>query len=151
MTSRWKKIWADLWGNKSRTVLTIITIAVGTFAVGFTNNMGLYMSESMDSDFLLANPSEAEIYASPMDDDSVKIAREVPGVNAVEGRSTSDAQIIHLDGKKIAIQFTAVDNPYELTVNTLKPVQNESIIPPLGDKEVLIDSSAASLAINPAI
>ena len=33
MTSRWKKIWADFWGNKSRTLLTILTIMVGTLAV----------------------------------------------------------------------------------------------------------------------
>jgi hypothetical protein len=36
-------------------------IAVGTFAVGF-NNMGLYMNESMDSDYL-PPPSEAQVYA----------------------------------------------------------------------------------------
>ena len=65
MSSRWKKVLADLWGNKSRAVLTMFTIAVGVFAVGFTNNMKLYMAESMDSDFLSANPSEATVYASP--------------------------------------------------------------------------------------
>ena len=59
ISSRWKKVWADFWGNKTRTILTIITISVGTFAVGFTTNMGLYMSESMESDYLSANPSEA--------------------------------------------------------------------------------------------
>ena len=85
ISSRWKKVWADFWGNKSRTVLTILTIAVGTFAVGFNSNLGQYMSESMESDYLSASPSEAEVYAGPIDDDSVKIAREVTGVNAVEG------------------------------------------------------------------
>jgi len=149
MTSRWKKIWADLWGNKSRTILTMVTIAVGTFAVGFTVNMGLYMNESMESDFLSANPSEAVIYASPMNDDSIKIARGIPGVNAAEGRSTTSGQIIRPAKKKVAIGFTAVKNPYDLTVNTLKPAQNEANIPPLGDKEVLVDSSAASLGYKP--
>ena len=59
MTSRWKKIWADFWGNKSRTFLTILTIMVGTFAVGFNSNLGAYMLESMDEDYLSANPAEA--------------------------------------------------------------------------------------------
>ena len=85
MSSRWKKVWADFWGNKSRTFLTIITIAVGVFAVGFNTNLGAYMAESMDSDYLSASPSEATVYAWPLDDDMVKIAREVPGVDAVEG------------------------------------------------------------------
>lgn len=149
MSSRWKKVWADFWGNKSRTILTIITIAVGTFAIGFNSNLGIYMSESMESDYLSSNPSEAEVYAGPMDDDSVKIAREVPGVNAVEGFSTTSGQLIHSDGKKISIQFTAIENPYDLTLNTLKPAQGEASIPPLYDKEVLADSSAASLGYKP--
>ena len=59
MSSRWKKVWADFWGNKARTFLTIMTIMVGTFAVGFNSNLGLYMIESMDGDYLSANPSEA--------------------------------------------------------------------------------------------
>ena len=65
MTSRWKKIWADFWGNKSRTLLTILTIMVGTFAVGFNSNLGSYMLESMDKDYLSANPAEATIFMSP--------------------------------------------------------------------------------------
>ena len=149
ISSRWKKVWADFWGNKSRTVLTIITIMVGAFAVGFNSNLGQYMSESMESDYLSASPSEAEVYAGPLNDDSVKIAREVPGVNAVEGVSTTSANLIHTDGKQIAIQFTAIDSPDALTLNTLKPVRGASSIPSLHDKEVLIDSSAESLGYQP--
>lgn len=149
ISSRWKKVWADFWGNRTRTTLTILTIAVGTFAVGFTSSMGRYMSESMESDFLSASPSEAEIYASPMNDDSVKIAREMPGVNAVEGRSTTSGNVIKPGVKKISISFTAIEDPDSLTLNTLKPAKDESSIPSLSDREVLIDSSAASLGYKP--
>ena len=149
ISSRWKKVWADFWGNKSRTVLTILTITVGTFAVGFTSNLGQYMSVSMESDFLSSSPSEAEVYAGPLDDDSVKIAREVPGVNAVEGFSTTSGRLVHTDGEKISIQFTAIEGPYSLTLNTLKPTMGENDIPPLYEKEVLVDSSAESLGYQP--
>jgi putative ABC transport system permease protein len=73
----------------------------------------------------------------------------VPGVRAVEGRSLSGAQLIQAGGKKFSVQLTAVKDPYDLTVNTLKPVQSESSIPPLADKEVLVDSSAESLGYKP--
>ena len=59
MSSRWKKVWADFWGNKSRTFLIIITIAVGVLAVGFNTSLGLYMAESMDGDYLSASPHRA--------------------------------------------------------------------------------------------
>ena len=145
MTSRWRKIWADFWGNKSRTFLTILTIMVGTFSVGFNANLGAYMLESMDGDFLSANPSEATVYMSPFDDDLVKIAREIPGVDAVDGRTTTSAHLIPSTGEPISIQFTGIEDPTELTLNQLKPKYGESSIPAFDDKQVILDASAESL------
>src|SRR6266498_320432 len=145
MSSRWKKIWADFWSNKSRTFLTIMTIMVGTLAVGFNANLGSYMLDSMDSDYLSANPSEATIYTSPFSDDMVKAARQVPGVSATEGLAATNAHLIPSKGEPISVQFTGIKNPSELTLNQLKPRFGESSIPAFTDKQVLIDSSAASL------
>ena len=149
MSSRWKKVWADFWSNKSRTFLTIITIAVGVLAVGFNSNLGQYMAESMDSDYLSASPSEATVYAGPLDDDMVKIAREVPGVDAVEGRSSVSAKVVRTDDKKISIQFTAVKDPSHTTLNQLKPALGETSLPALGEKEIIVDASAKSLGYKP--
>jgi len=145
IASRWKKVWSDFWSNRGRTFLTIATIAVGTFAVGFNSNLGLYMNESMDGDFLSANPSEAEIYASGLNDDLVKKAREVPGVEAVEGYSSVQGQLIRPDGTKIDISFTAAETPNALTLNFLKPAMGETSIPSYGKREVILDASASSL------
>jgi putative ABC transport system permease protein len=149
MTSRWKKVWADFWGNKSRTLLTVLMIAVGTFAVGFNSNMGLYMNESMDSDYLSAAPSEAQVYAAPLDDDMVAAARAVPGVDAVAGFSLLDARIVRPDGSLVDIQFTAVEDPNALTVNLLKPLQGKTTLPVYRDKETIFDNAAASLGFQP--
>ncbi|HSL42058.1 MAG TPA: FtsX-like permease family protein [Anaerolineales bacterium] len=149
MSSRWKKVWSDFWGNKSRSILIILTIAVGVFAVGFNSNLGLYMNESMDGDYLSASPSEATIYAGPLDDDIVKIAREVPGVDAVEGRRSTSAKVIRTDDKQITIQFTAVEDPDLLTVNQLKPDQGETELPLFGERQIIVDSSAKSLGYQP--
>ena len=149
MSSRWKKVWSDFWGNKSRTFLTIITIAVGVFAVGFNSNLGLYMNESMDGDYLSASPSEATVYAGPLDDDMVKGAREVPGVDAVEGRSFTSAKVVRTDDKQITIQFTAVEDPDQLTLNQLKPDQGQTELPPFGERQIIVDASAKSLGYKP--
>ncbi|MDD2923447.1 MAG: ABC transporter permease, partial [Anaerolineales bacterium] len=139
MSSRWKKVWADFWGNKSRTTLTILTVMVGAFAVGFNSNMALYMSESMDGDYLSAQPSEANIYTSPFDDDVVNIARTMPGVDAVEGRRSTGGRLIPMKGEPISIQFTGVDNPRNLTLNLLKPQHGVAAIPIYGEKELIMD------------
>jgi len=145
MTSRWKKIWADFWSNKGRTFLVILTIMVGTLAVGFNSNLNSYMIESMDGDFLSANPSEATIYTSPFDDGMVKMARTLPGVDAAEGRAATSAHLIPSKGEPISIQFTGIKKPEDLTLNLLKPKFGETTIPTFTDKQVLVDSSAASL------
>ncbi|MBE0681340.1 MAG: ABC transporter permease [Anaerolineales bacterium] len=147
--SRWKKVWADFWGNRGRTFLTIMTIAVGTFAVGFNSNMSLYMNESMDGDYLSANPSEAQVYAAPLTDDMVKIARTIPGVDTVEGFSSVGARLVRADGTFVDINFTAVDDPASLNLNQLKPAAGETNIPGYGDKETILDASALSLGYEP--
>lgn len=149
ISSRWKKVWADLWSNRGRTFLTIVTIAVGSFAVGFNSNMSLYMNESMDGDFLSANPSEGQVYASDLDDDKVTIAREIPGVEAVEGFSSVSGRIILPDGSYTDIQFTSAEHPTSLTLDLLKPALGESSIPIYNDKETIIDESAMSLGFKP--
>jgi putative ABC transport system permease protein len=147
--SRWKKVWSDLWGNKSRTFLIIATIAVGTFAVGFNSNMGLYMNESMDGDYLSANPSEANVYAYPIDEDMLDMARAIPGVEEVDAYSTASARILRPDGTYVDIQFTALEDPTARPINYLKPQQGEIDIPRYGEKETIIDASAAALGLQP--
>jgi putative ABC transport system permease protein len=149
MSSRWKKVWADFWSNKSRTFLTIITIAVGVLAVGFNSNLGQYMAESMDNDYLSASPAEATVYAGPLDDDMVKIAREVPGVDAVEGRSSVSAEVVRTDDKKIFIQFTAAKDPGQTTLNQLKSALGETSLPAVGEKQIIVDASAQTLGYKP--
>lgn len=147
--SRWKKVWADFWSNRGRTLLTIVTIAVGAFAVGFNSNLGLYMNESMDVDYLSSNPSEAEVYAYPLNDDMVKKAKAVAGVDTVEGYSNINARILLADGSYANIVFTAVDDPTALTLNTLKPALGEMVIPAYAEKETILDASASSLGYKP--
>lgn len=149
ISSRWKKVWADFWSNRGRTFLTIVTIAVGTLAVGFNSNLGLYMNESMDGDYLSANPSEAEIYASGLNDGLVEVAREVPGVEAVEGYYSTSGQIIRPDGTKVSISFTAAEDPSLLTLNFLKPALGDTNIPAYGKHETILDASAMSLGYKP--
>jgi len=149
MSSRWKKVWADFCGNKSRTFLTVLTIMMGTFAVGATNNLRLYMSEVLDRDYLSAKPSEATLYTSDLNEHLVEIARRVPGVDAAEGRSVWSAMLVDSDGEEIRIGFTAIEDPRTLTVNLLKPAEGETGIPSLGKRQILFDSSAASLGYKP--
>ncbi|MBN1305276.1 MAG: ABC transporter permease [Anaerolineales bacterium] len=149
MTTRWRKVMADFWANKTRTSLMVVTIMVGVFAVGFNQNVGLLMNRDMDNDFLSANPSEATLYISPIDDDMIGIARQVPGVGDVQGISYADGQIL-LGERKVSIEFNSIKSFEDLQVNKLKPAYpGDTTMPVLGDGEVVFDRSAAVLGFKP--
>jgi putative ABC transport system permease protein len=150
MSTRWKKVWTDFWGNKTRTSLMIVTILVGVFAVGFNQNVGLLMNRDMDADFLSANPSESTIYVSPIDDDMVAVARSVPGVEDVQGLAYASGQVLLPNGKKEAIEFNSLKSYDDLRVNLLKPVDpSQTEMPSLSDKEILLDHTTSSLGYKP--
>ena len=54
---RWRKIWRDMWRNKRRTVLVILSIAVGVFAVGMIVSTQIILSEDMALRYNATNPA----------------------------------------------------------------------------------------------
>ena len=55
---RWNKVLADLWDNKTRTLLVVASIAVGVFAVGTIANAYLILAEDIDASYAAVNPDE---------------------------------------------------------------------------------------------
>ncbi len=109
LAPRWRKVLADLWGNKTRTLLTALTIAVGLFAVGFVSSLSDIMLPDMMADYLAVNPHSAIIYCDPFDDTVLAALREVPGVADVEGRSGAGGRItIDQSGKKINLEIVGL-------------------------------------------
>ncbi len=49
MSVIWYKIWFDLWHNKTRTLLAVLSIAAGVFAVGAIFGMSEMLIANMDS------------------------------------------------------------------------------------------------------
>ncbi|MEJ2561015.1 MAG: ABC transporter permease [Anaerolineae bacterium] len=46
MSTIWDKVWSDLWDNKARTILAVLSIAVGVFAVGAMFGMSDHLLSS---------------------------------------------------------------------------------------------------------
>ena len=85
MSVIWTKVWYDLWNNKLRTLLAIISIASGVFAVGTIFGMSDQLFAGMDSAHQSVTPSHISIYLDqPVDRDTILNLRKVPGVEDVE-------------------------------------------------------------------
>jgi len=55
LKSRWVKILNDLWGNKTRTMLIVLSIAVGLFAVGTIISARSILSTEMAKSYAAIN------------------------------------------------------------------------------------------------
>lgn len=84
---RWTKVTRDLWNNRSRTALVILSIAVGVFAIGMIAATQQALTESLNAQYAALRPADAILQTEPMlDDDFVAGVRHMRGVDEAEGR-----------------------------------------------------------------
>ncbi|MGB7115210.1 MAG: FtsX-like permease family protein [Anaerolineales bacterium] len=95
---RWNKVLADLWDNKTRTLLVVASIAVGVFAIGAIITAYMILSEDIHVSYAAVNPANIEIMTDPFDDDFLRSIKEIPGVGEVEGRHNLRVSVIQ-DGE----------------------------------------------------
>jgi putative ABC transport system permease protein len=97
--TRWKKVYRDLWNNRSRTILVILSIAVGVFAIGMIGSTQQTLTSSLAEQYAEMRPADVILKTEPMlDDDFVSSIRHMDGVTEAEGRRAL-ALRISLDGK----------------------------------------------------
>jgi putative ABC transport system permease protein len=81
----WYKVWSDLWHNKTRTLLAVLSIAAGVFAVGAIFGMSELLVTNMNESHRAVLPTHIDVgLASYVDKDVILSIREVPGVEDVE-------------------------------------------------------------------
>jgi len=84
MSVVWKKILRDLSLNKTRTVLAVLSTAVGIFALGFVINMSNVMNRSIREQSLASMPGHIQLFAAPIGEDQVESIRRQTGVSDAE-------------------------------------------------------------------
>jgi len=85
MSIAWLKVWRDLWHNKFRTVLVVLSTAVGVFALGLVFGMSGVMRARMTESHQASNAPHIEMYTSWFDQDVVEATLREPGVTDAEG------------------------------------------------------------------
>ncbi len=150
MGTRWQKVFTDLWSNKVRTLLVVLSIAVGVFAVGFVSTTFIILLGDMDADYQSVNPYSALIILEDtFDEDFAKSLEKVPGVAEVEGRSSLIGRVSIGPEKKATFFATAFDSFDEMKIDRIRPNTRggKGVLDPPGKHEVYIERSAMS-ALN---
>ncbi len=83
---RWRKVLRDLWINRTRSILIILTIGVGVFAIGAIAATGLVFQEQFPQLYREIDPAHLVFTTGLFDDDLVDSIAAMPGVASAEGR-----------------------------------------------------------------
>lgn len=83
---RWRKIFLDLWENRTRTALVIASIAVGVFALGTIITSYVILAEDMEVSYSQAQPANIEFNIPSFDQSFVDTIAKIEGLERVEGR-----------------------------------------------------------------
>ncbi len=83
---RWAKIGRDLLAHKVRTLLTVLSIAVGVFAILVVLGGRGMLLQSFDANFPRSVPGDATLYTSDCGSDLLRAVERSAGVGAVAGR-----------------------------------------------------------------
>src|SRR4249920_3662206 len=109
MAPRWRKVLRDLWNNKARTILVVLSIAVGVFAVGAVGGARTILSHDLASEYAATNDASATINASRLDEQFVRSIRRIPEIAEAEGRRVIVLRVPLRDARSNLILHTIYD------------------------------------------
>ena len=85
MSVIWYKVWFDLWRNKARTILAILSIAAGVFAIGAIFGMVDQLITGMDTAHQATVPSHIQMFLRDrIDRDTAIRLEKIDGIEEIE-------------------------------------------------------------------
>ncbi len=101
MKTAFRKVWRDLWRNKGRTVMVVLSIAVGVMAVGMVVSGNQIVQTQMKESHVKSNPSHGILFLNGLvGEDTIRSLKRIPGIEDIEGYADSAVRWKpQLDGK----------------------------------------------------
>lgn len=114
---RWRKVFRDLVSHRFRTVLVVLSIATGIFAVGVVMGGRAILLREFNAEFTASVPVNADFYTMPFGDQIVRRARAYPGVAEAMGRHAAT----------LRYRWSGSDAPRSLSVVAIKDFDDVTV------------------------
>jgi len=133
---RWRKVLADLWNNKARTLLVVASIAVGVFAIGVIAGTYIIISEDINASYQAVNPVNVTLASDPFQPDFVDTIRHMDEVAEAEGRRIATVRV-RIDAETWdTLSLVAAGDAGPVQINQHLPRQGHSVP---DDQEVVLE------------
>ncbi len=143
LRARWYKVVNDLFGNKTRTLLIVLSMSVGLFALGIILSARTILSEGLAESFAAINPSSGTVRTAELfDEDFIQSVRSMKDVQEVDARRSISARVQAASGEWKNITIFVVADYDDIRVNK---VASQSGAWPPPEREILIERAALSV------
>ncbi len=128
LSPRWRKVARDLWDSKARTLLVVLSIAVGVFAVGTLASTEVVLSKDLAASYERSNPASATITTMPsaansgrFGDELLRAVRRMDGVAEADARRGVTVRMQLADGQWRNLQLYAYPDARDIRVGMVRP------------------------------
>ncbi len=121
LNPRWQKIWSDLWDNKARTLLVMLSIVAGVVGVGIIINTRAILDNNFAGSFAAVNPASATLQVNPFDDEMVEAIRRIPEVQTAEGRRKLTVRLQVGANEWLDLELYALPDFEHIRINKIRP------------------------------
>jgi putative ABC transport system permease protein len=140
---RWRKVWRDLWLNRNRTLIVVLSIAVGVFAIGVIASSQIILSRDLSATYLATNPAHATLLTfEAFDEDVVKAVNNIREVEEAEARRRVTLRVQTGPDEWQLLWLTAVEDFDDIKIDRFAA---EAGAWPPPEHEMLIERSALGL------
>ncbi|MBN1265555.1 MAG: FtsX-like permease family protein [Anaerolineales bacterium] len=144
--SRWQKLLQDMARNKTRTLLVVLSIAVGVAAIGIVRNAHHMTERNLFEAFMSTNPHSASLNLSPFPGDLADDVRNFSTVKNAQARKFLNVEAVGIVAATEDLSLIAVPDYDRIEVDTLLHI--DGAFKP-GIRQVLLERETAKyLSLN---
>lgn len=120
ISPRWMKVFRDLWRNKARTGLVVLSTALGIFAFGLFFGTRTILMRELSYHYAATNPASAALYGT-FEEDFIHSINKMPQVARAEGRRTFIVRVQVAPDEWEDLRLIAIDDFSDVQIAEFEP------------------------------
>jgi putative ABC transport system permease protein len=125
LSPRWIKVIRDLFDNKSRTILSVLSIAIGVTAFGGMLTARESIRRNLDLAYRASNPSDITLTVNAVDDELIRWVKTQPKVLDADSANSVNGTVTLPNGVERDVTVHSVSDFANQALNIKKPVSGE--------------------------
>lgn len=140
--ARWMKVLKEIWANKTRSILVVLSLAIGVATVGMINTAAIYITRDLFGAFEEGHPASLQMYLSPFGEGVAAAVEKLREVETTQERRVKSVTFLTQGGTWEEISLNAFPDLEDVSINTPNLEQGRLS---LSVREVAIERQSAEV------